>query len=129
MLDSHPIELNEEERHYILHGYPNEYLPSDPTNFNYAYQDLISSQQIRVMKKRHQRAQKEAAALSSSMQVNKGPRNPPKDEVAYKIMNKYGFKQGSGLGKSEQGITTPLVVEKTGRKIGKIVHENQSIFI
>jgi len=41
--------------------------------------------------------------------------------VAEKIMQKYGHKEGAGLGKMNQGIAAPLEVEKTSRRGGKIV--------
>ncbi|XP_076059940.1 splicing factor 45 isoform X2 [Oratosquilla oratoria] len=44
--------------------------------------------------------------------------------VAAKIMAKYGFKEGQGLGKSEQGIVRALEVEKTSKRGGRIVQEN-----
>lgn len=43
--------------------------------------------------------------------------------VAGKIMAKYGYKKGQGLGKSEQGMSTALYVEKTSKRGGKIIHE------
>uniref|UniRef100_A0A8C4QKP2 Splicing factor 45 n=1 Tax=Eptatretus burgeri TaxID=7764 RepID=A0A8C4QKP2_EPTBU len=41
--------------------------------------------------------------------------------VAHKIMAKYGFREGQGLGKHEQGLSTALSVEKTSKRGGKIV--------
>jgi len=63
-------------------------------------------------------------------------------KVASQIMNKYGWKEGqggyqleelfeyicpinhihAGLGKSEQGISTALSVEKTSKRGGKIIN-------
>lgn len=43
--------------------------------------------------------------------------------VAAKIMAKYGFKEGQGLGKKEQGISVALQVEKTSKRGGRIIHE------
>lgn len=43
--------------------------------------------------------------------------------VAAKIMAKYGFKDGQGLGKQEQGISMALQVEKTSKRGGRIIHE------
>ncbi|KAH8356983.1 splicing factor 45 [Drosophila serrata] len=43
--------------------------------------------------------------------------------VAAKIMAKYGFKDGQGLGKSEQGMSMALQVEKTSKRGGRIIHE------
>ncbi|GAB6026914.1 Splicing factor 45 [Chamberlinius hualienensis] len=43
--------------------------------------------------------------------------------VALKIMAKYGFKEGQGLGKQEQGMSQALQVEKTSKRGGKIIHE------
>lgn len=38
-------------------------------------------------------------------------------------MAKYGFKEGQGLGKKEQGMSQALQVEKTSKRGGKIIHE------
>lgn len=38
-------------------------------------------------------------------------------------MAKYGFKEGQGLGKKEQGMSQALLVEKTSKRGGKIIHE------
>jgi len=43
--------------------------------------------------------------------------------VASKIMAKYGFKDGQGLGKGGKGMSTALMVEKTSKRGGKIIHE------
>lgn len=43
--------------------------------------------------------------------------------VAAKIMARYGFKDGQGLGKSEQGMSVALQVEKTSKRGGRILHE------
>lgn len=45
--------------------------------------------------------------------------------VAAKIMAKYGFKDGQGLGKQEQGMSIALQVEKTSKRGGRIIHENE----
>lgn len=36
-------------------------------------------------------------------------------------MQKYGFREGQGLGKHEQGLSTALSVEKTSKRGGKII--------
>uniref|UniRef100_A0A1B0CYX6 Splicing factor 45 n=1 Tax=Phlebotomus papatasi TaxID=29031 RepID=A0A1B0CYX6_PHLPP len=45
--------------------------------------------------------------------------------VAAKIMAKYGFKDGQGLGKQEQGMAVALQVEKTSKRGGRIIHEKE----
>ncbi|XP_055689354.1 splicing factor 45 [Lutzomyia longipalpis] len=47
--------------------------------------------------------------------------------VAAKIMAKYGFKDGQGLGKQEQGMSVALQVEKTSKRGGRIIHEKEFI--
>ena len=37
-------------------------------------------------------------------------------------MSKYGWKEGQGLGKSSQGMSTALAVEKTSKRGGKIIN-------
>ncbi|CAF2044660.1 hypothetical protein BRARA_I02809 [Brassica rapa] len=46
--------------------------------------------------------------------------------AAQRMMAKMGWKQGQGLGKSEQGITTPLVAKKTDRRAGVIVNASEN---
>ncbi|GJP31100.1 hypothetical protein CLOM_g9305 [Closterium sp. NIES-68] len=41
--------------------------------------------------------------------------------AAERMMMKTGWKAGQGLGKQEQGITTPLTAKKTGKHGGVIV--------
>ncbi|KAJ3654322.1 hypothetical protein Zmor_013517 [Zophobas morio] len=45
--------------------------------------------------------------------------------VAAKIMARYGFKEGQGLGKQEQGMSSALQVEKTSKRGGRIIHEKE----
>ena len=42
-------------------------------------------------------------------------------------MAKYGYKEGQGLGKKEQGMSTALQVQKTSFRIGRIIHENDML--
>jgi len=45
--------------------------------------------------------------------------------VAHKIMNKYGFKEGKGLGKDNRGMSHALLVEKTSKRGGKIISSQE----
>jgi splicing factor 45 len=36
-----------------------------------------------------------------------------------------GYREGHGLGKSQQGMSSALIVEKTSKRGGKIVHEKE----
>lgn len=40
-------------------------------------------------------------------------------------MQRYGFKDGQGLGKKEQGMSVALQVEKTSKRGGRIIHEKE----
>lgn len=44
-----------------------------------------------------------------------------KKDFAIRMMEKMGWKKGKGLGKSSQGITTPLMLQKVNRRGGVIV--------
>lgn len=46
--------------------------------------------------------------------------------AAQRMMAKMGWKQGQGLGKLEQGITTPLMAKKTDRRAGVIVNASEN---
>ncbi|KAI3697609.1 hypothetical protein L6452_30703 [Arctium lappa] len=45
--------------------------------------------------------------------------------AAQRMMAKMGWKAGQGLGKQEQGITTPLMAKKTDRRAGVIVNASE----
>lgn len=40
-------------------------------------------------------------------------------------MARYGFKEGQGLGRMEQGMSSALQVEKTSKRGGRIIHEKE----
>lgn len=47
--------------------------------------------------------------------------------VAAKIMAKYGFREGQGLGRQQQGIAAALQVEKTSKRGGRIINEHDAV--
>jgi splicing factor 45 len=50
------------------------------------------------------------------------PPTPTKsaEEKALSMMQKYGFRVGEGLGRNSQGMTTPLIAQKTSDTTGVI---------
>lgn len=76
-------------------------------------------------------ARGKAAVPPPMYEDSERPRSPPGPTnsflanmggtVAHKIMQKYGFREGQGLGKHEQGLSTALSVEKTSKRGGKII--------
>ncbi|KAJ8951099.1 hypothetical protein NQ318_003797 [Aromia moschata] len=59
--------------------------------------------------------------------IFKRPLNHYGGSVAAKIMARYGFKEGQGLGRMEQGMSSALLVEKTSKRGGRIIHEKEII--
>lgn len=47
-----------------------------------------------------------------------------KEQIALRMMQKFGYKVGEGLGKQGQGIKTPLIVRKTTDSSGVIEQSN-----
>lgn len=65
----------------------------------------------------------EPSSPSESSSGNKTVPTFGGSSVAAKIMAKFGYKEGQGLGKKEQGIAMALQVEKTSKRGGRIIHE------
>lgn len=47
--------------------------------------------------------------------------------LAQKMLEKYGWKEGEGLGKERQGIATPLIAQKTDKRSAVIVKAQQIV--
>ncbi|KAB7507937.1 Splicing factor 45 [Armadillidium nasatum] len=97
--------------------------------------ELEEEEEERDRPRRNNRAS--GAAIAPPPSLDDTPPNVPMPQapksfggvggsVAAKIMAKYGFKEGQGLGKSQQGIVKALEVEKTSKRGGRIVTENDN---
>ncbi len=47
--------------------------------------------------------------INEAEKIQEEPTIKSAEEKALKMMQKYGFKVGEGLGKNSQGMTTPLI--------------------
>ncbi|XP_051547256.1 splicing factor 45-like [Myxocyprinus asiaticus] len=83
-----------------------EYDPMFPNN----YEKVV---------KRHREERQRQRELERQKEIEERERE--NGTVAHKIMQKYGFREGQGLGKHEQGLSTALSVEKTSKHGGKII--------
>ncbi|XP_022901889.2 splicing factor 45 [Onthophagus taurus] len=65
------------------------------------------------------------SGTNTTNNINNNSSSYSGSSVAAKIMAKYGFKEGQGLGKQEQGMSMALQVEKTSKRGGRIIHEKE----
>ncbi|KAM6985658.1 splicing factor 45 isoform 2-T2 [Aplochiton taeniatus] len=115
-------EYEKEKRKRIMGGAaiapPSSLVDRDVSLASYSYED-------------DGRSRSKAAIPPPMYDDSERPRSPPGPTntfianmggtVAHKIMQKYGFREGQGLGKHEQGLSTALSVEKTSKRGGKII--------
>ncbi|CAG8482464.1 3164_t:CDS:2 [Dentiscutata heterogama] len=72
-------------------------------------------------------------ARLSNQTAQKSPEPKPSsglssgEDFAHRILAKYGWQEGQGLGKNEQGINEPLKVQKTDYRSGIIVNTSTNI--
>nr|CAG4635005.1 EOG090X0BIL [Alona affinis] len=67
------------------------------------------------------------SSSSSSSAINPAAGGAGALGVAAKIMAKYGFREGQGLGRQQQGIAAALQVEKTSKRGGRIINDKDPI--
>ncbi|CAG8442655.1 161_t:CDS:10 [Cetraspora pellucida] len=67
----------------------------------------------------------ETTQKSPEPKVTSGPSSG--EDFAHRILAKYGWQEGQGLGKDEQGINEPLKVQKTDYRSGIIVNTSTNI--
>ncbi|KAK7485120.1 hypothetical protein BaRGS_00023660 [Batillaria attramentaria] len=102
-------------------GVADEYNPLLPNE----YEDLVKKKKEKKEEDRRRDLEERNAGRSShrTTTITDGGHRSETNSVATKIMAKYGYREGQGLGKSEQGMSTALYVEKTSKRGGKIIHE------
>eukprot|EP00928_Gymnodinium_smaydae_P087500 TRINITY_DN71756_c0_g1_i1.p1 TRINITY_DN71756_c0_g1~~TRINITY_DN71756_c0_g1_i1.p1 ORF type:complete len:402 (-),score=129.90 TRINITY_DN71756_c0_g1_i1:125-1330(-) len=98
-----------------LYGSPDEeYDPAKPNDYDEFCRRRLRMKAEEELERRRQDAQ-------NRQQQAQKPAEPKEDDFATKMMKKMGWKEGQGLGKEGQGMSTPLVLQKTDRATGKIV--------
>lgn len=93
-----------------------EYDPNTPND----YEDLCRRRMRQKAEEEIAKRQQEDAERRRAAQVAK-PEAPRPDDFATKMLKKMGWKEGEGLGKEGQGMSAPLVMQKTDTMTGKIV--------
>jgi len=98
-----------------IYGNPDEeYDPAKPNDYDEFCRRRMRQKAEEEMERRRQEA------LARQQQASKAA-EPKEDDFATKMMKKMGWKEGVGLGKDGQGMSTPLVMKKTDRAAGTIV--------
>ena len=93
-----------------------EYDPAKPNDY-----DEICKQRAR------KRTEEDLKKRQDDLVQRKAQADKPAEEpvvqssFAMKMMKKMGWKEGSGLGKNEQGMAAPLIAQKTDSNVARIV--------
>merc|ERR1711920_330257 len=91
-----------------------EYDPAKPNDYDEFCRRRMRQKAEEEMEKRRQES------LARQQQAAKPP-VPKEDDFATKMMKKMGWKEGSGLGKDGQGMSTPLIMGKTDSATAVVV--------
>ncbi|CAE8683760.1 unnamed protein product, partial [Polarella glacialis] len=91
-----------------------EYDPAKPNDYDEFCRRRMRQKAEEEMERRRQE-------MVARQQERAKPPEPQEDDFATKMMKKMGWKDGTGLGKEGQGMATPLVMQKTDQRAGKIV--------
>jgi len=98
-----------------LYGSPDEeYDPAKPNDYDeFCRRRMRLKAEEELEKRRHEALARHAKGQMAA--------EPKEDDFATKMLKKMGWKEGSGLGKDGQGMSTPLVLKKTDQKQGVMV--------
>jgi len=98
-----------------LYGDPDEeYDPAKPNDYDEFCRRRMRQKAEEEMERRRQET-------LARQQAGSKPPEPKEDDFATRMLKKMGWKEGSGLGKDNQGMATPLVMKKTDQRTGTIV--------
>jgi len=110
--------VKEERRPTFMSNIMDEYDPLKPND----YDAICKIKQRERNKEDLERREKEIKQARDHDKIHEEKKS---NSFSQKLLKKMGWKEGEGLGKEKQGITAPLIAQKTDAKTARIVQGSE----
>ena len=124
VLEFSPAETESNALNMLLDEVEDEYDPTRPNEYSQYLQEVDRRLQEDA---EDQKMLDVLQALAAEVPDDTESQEPgSKDDFGLRMMRKYGWKEGQGLGREAQGISVPLMAKRTSERAGVIINPDHS---